>query len=131
MRTLTWHIDRNQDVRSLMSVCQLPVVRDEPSRTGPRLYYLRIQSRVPIAREGANRISRGCWGPDRMTARQELYLRHCCCRQPDDRPDAVAANEALIDAVIFCLGRQVMTHFDTICTTQAAGGTIQSPLGNW
>lgn len=114
-----WHIDRNQDVRSLMSV--VPNFRwfeTSHHELGHVYYYLAYSNpKVPIVlREGANRAFHEAVGDlIGAAARQELYLHQLGllpASQTIDRTQWLL-NEALDSAVVFLpWSAGVMTHFE-------------------
>jgi peptidyl-dipeptidase A len=114
-----WHIDRNQDVRSLMSV--VPNFRwfeTSHHELGHVYYYLAYSNpKVPIVlREGANRAFHEAVGDlIGSAARQEKYLRQLGLLPAGQKIDQTQwlLNEALDSAVVFLpWSAGVVTHFE-------------------
>jgi len=114
-----WHIDRDQDVRSLMNV--VPDFRwfeTSHHELGHIYYYLAYSNpRVPVVlREGANRAFQEAVGDlIAMAARQEPYLRQIGVLPAGRRIDRTqwVLNEALDNAVVFLpWSAGTMTHFE-------------------
>ena len=114
-----WHIDSDQDVRSLMNV--VPNFRwfeTSHHELGHIYYYLAYSNpRVPVVlREGANRAFHEAVGDlIGIASRQETYLRQtgllAASRKID--PAEWLLNEALSNAVVFVpFSAGTMTHFE-------------------
>ncbi len=114
-----WHIDSDQDVRSLMNV--VPNFRwfeTSHRELGHIYYYLAYSNpRVPVVlREGANRAFHEAVGDlIGIASRQESYLRQAGLL-PDGRkidPAEWLLNEALSNAVVFVpFSAGTMTHIE-------------------
>ena len=114
-----WHIDRDQDVRSLMNVApDFRWFETSHHELGHIYYYLAYSNpRVPVVlREGANRAFHEAVGDlIAMAARQEPYLRGIGVLPADRQIDRTEwlLNEALDSAVVFLpFSAGVMTHFE-------------------
>ncbi len=114
-----WHIDLDQDVRSLMSV--VPDFRwfeTSHHELGHIYYYLAYSNpRVPVVlREGANRAFHEAVGDlIAIAARQEPYLRQIGVLPAGRQIDRTQwlLNEALDNAVVFLpWSAGTMTHFE-------------------
>jgi peptidyl-dipeptidase A len=114
-----WHIDSDQDVRSLMSV--VPNFRwfeTSHHELGHIYYYLAYSNpRVPVVlREGANRAFHEAVGDlIGIASRQETYLRQAGLLPADRKIDPAEwlLNEALSNAVVFVpFSAGTMTHFE-------------------
>jgi peptidyl-dipeptidase A len=114
-----WHIDRDRDVRCLMSV--VPNFRwfqTAHHELGHVYYYLAYSNPdVPhVLREGLNRSFHEAFGDlIGLAARQESYLRAIGLLAPDQRLDQrqVLLDEALDNAIVFLpFAAGVMTHFE-------------------
>jgi peptidyl-dipeptidase A len=114
-----WHIDSDQDVRSLMNV--VPNFRwfeTSHHELGHIYYYLAYSNpRVPVVlREGANRAFHEAVGDlISIAARQEPYLRQIGILPADRKIDRTEwlLNEALDSAVVFLpFSAGVMSHFE-------------------
>jgi len=114
-----WHIDRNQDVRSLMNV--VPNFRwfeTGHHELGHVYYYLAYSDpEVPVVlREGANRAFHEAVGElISLAVRQPPYLRQAGLLPGDGKVDRTQwlLSEALDSAVVFMpWSAGVMTHFE-------------------
>ena len=114
-----WHIDSDQDVRSLMNV--VPNFRwfeTSHHELGHIYYYLAYSNpRVPVVlREGANRAFHEAVGDlIGIASRQEPYLRQAGLLPASRKIDPAEwlLNEALSNAVVFVpFSAGTMTHFE-------------------
>ena len=115
----TWHIDKDQDVRSLMNVTPtFGWFRTAHRELGHCYYDLAYSnSRVPVVlREGANRAFHEAVGDlIALAARQEPYLREIGMLPSDRKIDQTQwlLNEALDGAVVFLpWSAGLMSHFE-------------------
>jgi peptidyl-dipeptidase A len=114
-----WHIDSDQDVRSLMSVIpNFQWFETSHHELGHIYYYLAYSDpNVPVVlREGASRAFHEAVGDlIGIASRQEPYLRQIGILPPDRRIDQTQwlLNEALDNAVVFLpWSAGVMSHFE-------------------
>jgi len=114
-----WHIDSDQDVRSLMNVVpNLRWFETSHHELGHIYYYLAYSNpRVPVVlREGANRAFHEAVGDlIGIAAREEPYLRQIGILPTDRKIDRTEwlLNEALDSAVVFLpFSAGVMSHFE-------------------
>lgn len=114
-----WHVDRDRDVRSLMSV--VPNFRwfETAHHELGHVYYFLAYSHPnvpPVLREGANRAFHEAIGDlIGMAARQEPYLRQIGILPADRKINRMEwlLDEALDSAVVFLpWSAGVMTHFE-------------------
>jgi peptidyl-dipeptidase A len=114
-----WHIDRDKDVRSLMSVVSnFRWFETAHHELGHVYYYLAYSNpEVPhVLREGLNRSFHETFGDlIGLAARQESYLRAIQLLPPGRQLDQrqLLLSEALDNAIVFIpFAAGVMTHFE-------------------